>query len=168
MKHRSLLFLTALFATLGAGAQNYFEAGGVTYEAFPGDTYATAVSYAQGDVGELRIPASVAYGGMTYAVQGINFTCSGDQALTSAVIEAPVGSLQDGFFSGCTALRSADISALPLSYVPNNLFSECTALTAVTCRASPRVSRVSRYTALTAWTSWQRWSVRVSVSSSRS
>lgn len=131
MKHRSLLFLTALFATLGAGAQNYFEAGGVTYEAFPGDTYATAVSYAQGDVGELRIPASVAYGGMTYAVQGINFTCSGDQALTSAVIEAPIGSLQDGFFSGCTALRSADISALPLSYVPNNLFSECTALTAV-------------------------------------
>ena len=62
MKHRFLLFLAALSATLGAGAQNYFELGGVTYEAFPGDTYATAVSYAQGDVGELRIPASVAYG----------------------------------------------------------------------------------------------------------
>ena len=133
MKHRSLLFLTALFATLGAGAQNYFEAGGVTYEAFPGDTYATAVSYAQGDVGELRIPASVAYGGMTYAVQGINFTCSGDQALTSAVIESiameseerPTASI---FPMNDEALRTAlrrRGTTIPLSHVKSGQSGSC-------------------------------------------
>ncbi len=130
MKHRSLLFLAALSATLGAGAQNYFEAGGVTYRADEPSATAVAVGYAKGETEELHIPRTISHGEVDYTVAGIEFSCMDDTSLTSVSIDAAVSSLWSDFFSRCTALRSVELpeGLLEIGY---RFFEKCTSLSSV-------------------------------------
>lgn len=130
MKQRLFFLLCAFCLTVAAGAKE-IEVDGVQYDCYEGMGMAYGTGYLQGRVSELRIPAQISDGEEVYDVLGLNFSCGGDESLTSVVISAPITNLDEGFFRGCTALRSVDLSASAMDYLSNELFADCTALSSV-------------------------------------
>lgn len=131
MKQRFFLLLCAFCLTVAAGAKE-IEVDGVQYYCYEGQGEAYATGYLQGRISELQIPARISDGEEVYNVLGLqDFSCGGDENLTSVVIGAPISYLDEGFFRGCTALRSVELPE-ELQYIPNSFFEGCTALSSIT------------------------------------
>lgn len=82
--------------------------------------------------GNLVIPASVTYGGNTYAVTSIGaYTFYGCSGLTSVTIPDAVTSIGDNAFRGCSGLSSVTIPN-SVATIEGYAFRNCSGLTSVT------------------------------------
>jgi len=160
-KHKFLLaFLSALFAT--GGYAHDAEVDGIFYNLNEAEQTASVTfkgeysdSFYDEYTGDVNIPSSFEYGGVTYTVTSIggeafrdswnltsvtipgSVTSIGDYAfnncsnLTSITIPNTVTSIGEGAFSGCSGLISVTIPNSVTS-IRNNAFTDCSSLTSVT------------------------------------
>lgn len=126
MKQKILLFLIALIAAFNAHA-DYFSVGGINYSSNGDKVTVSSTLYS----GDLVIPETVTYEGVTYTVTSI-----GEQAfahcenLTSVTIPSSITSIQDNAFFKCTNLNSVTIDNASTA-IGYQAFALCSNLTNV-------------------------------------
>ena len=130
MTKKITLLFALMLSTLMASAQTLID--GIYYNLI---TEAKQAKVTSGDTkytGNVTIPESFTYNGVTYSVTSIGSsaftTCSG---LTSVTIPNSVTSIGSYAFVGCKSLTSIIIPD-GVQYIYNNTFSDCTALTSIT------------------------------------
>lgn len=135
MKKISTLILLALLPLVASAYDA--EIDGICYN-FSGNT--ATVTYRNHDgnnySGEVVIPETVTYDGMTYRVTAIGdnaFVVCSD--LTSVTIPGSVTSIGGGTFSGCTGLTAITIPE-GVTSIGKQAFRTCTGLTSVTIPGS--------------------------------
>ena len=122
-----------------------FTVDGVRYSVNDDNTTVTVAGYPSGNepTGNLTIPESVTYGGISYPVTSIGgkafYECSG---LTSVTIPNSVTSIGDEAFRGCSGLTSVTIPNSVTS-IGGSAFYKCTGLTRVIIGNS--VTYISNY-----------------------
>ena len=132
------LLLTLLCLSLSARAHDA-EVDGIFYNldadnktatvTFQGDNYD---SYNNEYSGDVVIPETVTYDGITYSVTSLGERCFYDcSSLTSITIPNSVTSLGDECFSGCSYLTSITIPNTVTS-LGNRCFEGCSSLTSIT------------------------------------
>lgn len=109
--HKILFVLAILIANCISASAIEFTVDGVRYSVNNDNTTVTVAGYPSGSkpIGDLTIPESVTYGGISYPVTSIGnkafFFCSG---LTSVTIPNSVTSIGDMAFLGCSGLTRID------------------------------------------------------------
>lgn len=131
MKRIIQLSLLLLAILLPATAAAYdFEVDGIYYNINGSDATVTSGDY--GYAGDITIPETVTYNGMTYSVTGIGYmafyNCS---SLTSVTIGNSVTSIGDNAFSKCTGLTNIIIPN-SVTKIYGEAFSDCSGLTSIT------------------------------------
>ena len=132
-----ILFLVALLATWQSTLAHDFSAvapsGQTLYYTIAGSGV-SVVDPSSGTTdatGDLTIPSSVTYNGITYAVTSIDYhafyRCSG---LTSVTIPSSVTNIESSAFSGCSGLTSVTIPNSVTS-IDDGAFSGCTGLASI-------------------------------------
>ena len=107
-----------------------FEVDGIYY--YTSSNNATVTSRSNGYSGDVNIPASVTYDGVTYNVTSIgNNAFYGCRGLTSITIPNSVTSIESGAFLYCSGLTSITIPNSVTS-IRNGAFEGCSGLTSVT------------------------------------
>ena len=111
MKKLSIL-LTLLLLPLAAAMAEEAEIDGIRYNLDAGTKQATVIQKTVGnDEGDISIPASVDYGGVSYSVTAIGdyaFFCG---ELTSVYIPNSVTSIGDWAFSNCNSLKAFTVDS---------------------------------------------------------
>lgn len=128
---KTAMLLVAWCCTMGAWAYD-FEADGIYYGIT--STADKTVVVVVGDAkhsGDVTIPATVAYNGMTYRVTSIGehafYDCSN---LASIVIPEGVTSIRDYAFYDCSSLTSIVIPK-GITFIGKTAFSYCSSLTSI-------------------------------------
>ena len=109
--HKILFVLAILIANCISASAIEFTVDGVRYSVNNDNTTVTVAGYPSGSkpIGDLTIPESVTYGGISYPVTSIGnkafYFCSG---LTSVTIPNSVTSIGDMAFLGCSGLTRID------------------------------------------------------------
>ena len=131
--HKILFVLAIFIANCISASAIEFTVDGVRYSVNDGNTTVTVAGYPSGSkpTGELTIPESVTFGGISFPVTSIGssafYYCSG---LTSVTIGNSVTSIGSRAFEGCTRLTSVTIgnSVTEIGYLA---FFNCNGLTSV-------------------------------------
>ena len=143
MKKQVLLFVLMLMPLMASAQIENKEINGIYYYLNSTDKVAAVECFWDYDVvdgsypvpsyrGEIVIPKTVVYEGMTYSVTSIGgYAFSGCTGLTSVTIPNSVTSIGYGAFSGCSGLTSVTIpnSVTSIGYYA---FSGCTSIEKVT------------------------------------
>ena len=129
---KTAMLLVAWCCTMGAWAYD-FEANGIYYGIT--STADKTVEVVVGDAqysGDVAIPATVAYDGITYRVTSIGkhafYDCSN---LASIVISEGVTSIGESTFLDCSSLASIVIPK-GLTSIGNSAFHDCSSLASIT------------------------------------
>ena len=131
--HKILFVLAILIANCISASAIEFTVDGVRYSVNNDNTTVTVAGYPSGSkpIGDLTIPESVTYGGISYPVTSIGnkafFFCSG---LTSVTIPNSVTEIGIRAFYNCEGLMSVTIPNSVTS-IGNYAFQGCSALTSV-------------------------------------
>lgn len=140
MKKRIILFVVALIAmafTQSAWAYDFSSvspSGHTLYYQINGD----AVTLVEGDVqptGNVVIPESVTYMGVTFPVTSIDHAFYYCQGLTSVVIPNGVTTITNYAFGYCSSLTSVTIPS-SVTNINNLAFYDCTGLTSIVIPSS--------------------------------
>ncbi|MBP5771184.1 MAG: leucine-rich repeat protein [Bacteroidaceae bacterium] len=137
MKRIKLLLMTITgLLTMSHLAEAYdFKENGIYYNKLSTNNEVEVTFYKDGSSyykGDVTIPASVTYEGITYAVTGISTRAFYDcKELTSITLPSGLVNIGIGAFSGCTKLISVQIPSTVTS-IDDNAFSSCRGLTTVT------------------------------------
>lgn len=126
MKQKFLLTLMALIAAFSAHADS-FTVDGINYTTNGDEATVARCQYS----GDLVIPETVTYDGVTYTVTAIgNYAFSYCNNLKSATIPNSITSIRDGAFMGCSALETVmiDNASTPIGF---QAFTNCYNLTTV-------------------------------------
>ena len=131
--HKILFVLAILIANCISASAIEFTVDGVRYSVNSDNTTVTVAGYPSGSkpTGDLTIPESVTYGGISYPVTSI-----GDEAfdecssLTSVTIGNSVTSIGKGAFNGCSGLTSVTIPNSVTS-IGDGAFRGCSGLTSI-------------------------------------
>ena len=131
--HKILSVLAKLTANCISASAIKFTVDGVRYSVNDDNTTVTVAGYPSDSepTGNLTIPESVTYGGISYPVTSIGggafFGCSG---LTSVTIPNSVTSIGSSTFNGCSGLTSVTIGNSVTS-IGDDTFYGCSGLTSV-------------------------------------
>ncbi len=135
MKPKQLLFtcLLAMFVSIQAHAYDYdFVRNEIYYIVTSAEKKTVEVARSDTYSGDITIPSTVTYMGLTYTVESIGDnafdSCSG---LTSVNIPGSVTRIGSYAFSGCSSLTSVNIPN-SVTHIFEYTFSGCTSLTSVT------------------------------------
>ncbi len=157
---RLLVLVTAMMCAIGASAYDFYT-GGVYYTKLTSNTVEVAYNtYITADYsGNVTIPSTVTYGGVTYTVKGIGYCAFGEctqltsvtlpntltyvgdlafircSALTSITIPTGVTRVGNGTFEYCENLSSVNLPTT-LKTIGNNAFLDCKALASIYLPAS--------------------------------
>ena len=132
--HKVLFVLAILIANCISASAIEFTVDGVRYSVNDDNTTVTVAGYRSDSepTGNLTIPESVTYGGISYPVTSIGgkafYGCTG---LTSLTIGNSVTSIGNSAFSGCSGLTSVTIPNSVTS-IGDWAFNRCTGLTSLT------------------------------------
>ncbi len=132
--YKVLFVLAILIANSISASAIEFTVDGVRYSVNNDNTTVTVVGYPSDSepTGDLTIPESVTYGGISYPVtsigEGAFYDCSG---LTSVTIPNSVTSIGGSAFYKCTGLTRVIIGN-SVTYISNYAFEYCSGLTSVT------------------------------------
>lgn len=136
MKKRILTFFLVLTVGIGTMCASNTQVGGIWYN-FDSSTKTASVTYKGSNVGtmaysgDIIIPPSVTYAGVTYSVTSIGshafYICAN---LTSVTIPNSVTSIEDMAFQNCESLTSITIPNSVTS-IGNSAFRMCHALSSV-------------------------------------
>ena len=110
--HKVLFVLAILIANCISASAIEFTIDGVRYSVNDDNTTVTVTDYPSGSkpTGDLTIPDSVTFGGISYPVTSIgNLAFSGCSGLTSVTIPNSVTSIGPKAFSHCSGLTSVTI-----------------------------------------------------------
>ncbi len=125
-----LLLLTGLFLCAGASADK-FKAGELYYNTLDANTCETTTPEEGTYAGHIVVPASVDYGGTTYAVAGIGDNTFVDcVGLTGVELPGSLTSIGAMAFEGCSALTRIDMPD-SVTRLGSFAFQGCTALESV-------------------------------------
>ena len=143
------LLLLALLLPATATAHD-FEVDGIYYNINGNEVLVTCKGayfhqYSNEYTGDVVIPTSVNYNGVTYSVRTIDgYAFDGCTELTSISIPNSVNYIGRDAFNGCTGLTSADIPN-SITYIGENAFSGCSALTNIEIPNSLTIIRNSTF-----------------------
>ena len=132
--HKVLFVLAILIANCISASAIEFTDNGVRYSVNDDNTTVTVAGYPSGSkpTGDLTIPESVTYGGISYPVTSIGDEAFGScRGLTSVTIPNSVTSIGDGAFRGCWGLTSVTIG-YSVTIIGEGAFYGCSGLTSVT------------------------------------
>ena len=110
--HKVLFVLAILIANCISASAIEFTVDGVRYSVNDDNTTVTVAGYPSGSkpTGDLTIPESVTYGGISYPVTSIDdWAFDGCSGLTSVTIPNSVTSIGEGAFASCSGLTSVTI-----------------------------------------------------------
>ncbi len=125
----SLLLTTSLLSAIPLYAEE-FTIGPLTYQRSSNST-ASVFRCDRNASGELIIPESVEYGGVTYSVTSIDYIAFYEcRSLTSITIPNSVTSIDNHAFYGCSSLTSVTIPNSVTS-IGGNAFYGCSSMTSV-------------------------------------
>jgi hypothetical protein len=112
MKQKIILFLVLLTAAFCAHAYD-FEVDGIFYHKYGNNVTVTYKTLGQGDYsGDLVIPETVTYDGVTYTVTTISYRAfDGCNGLTSVSLPSTITSVRSDAFWGCSALSSITVDS---------------------------------------------------------
>ena len=131
MKQKTLLFILFLLSTLMASAYDA-QVDGVYYNLIAKEKQAEVTSGDTKYTGNVTIPESFTYNGVTYSVTSIGSEAfRGCFGLTSVIIPNSVTSIKYSAFSGCSKLTSITIPNSVTS-IENTTFYDCSGLTSIT------------------------------------
>lgn len=136
MKHyfKHLFLCACLFTGISAFAAD--EINDVYYNLSDGTAEVTAVPNSGTYKGDIVIPESFTYDGVTYTVTGIaDNAFSGCKSLTSVSIPASVTTIGKNAFSGCERLSAITLPA-NLTTIGEKAFFDCKAIPAIAIPAS--------------------------------
>ena len=131
--HKVLFVLAILIANCISASAIEFTVDGVRYSVNNDNTTVTVAGYPSGSAptGNLTIPESVTFGGISYPVTSIgDFAFDGCSGLTSFTIPNSVTSIGEGAFLGCSGLTSVTIPNSVTS-IGNMAFRDCSGLTSI-------------------------------------
>ena len=135
MKKKIFTLLLAIVVGIGSMFASKIQVDGIWYEFYSNTatvTYESYSFYSHKYSGNVVIPESVTYNGITYSVTCIGnrafYECSG---LTSVTIPNSVKNIGSNAFCSCTGLTSITIPNSVI-YIEDGAFSYCTGLTSVT------------------------------------
>ena len=136
MKKKMSALLLSVVASIGTMCASNTQVGGIWYN-FDSSTKTASVTYKGSNVGtmaysgDIIIPPSVTYAGVTYSVTSIGsrafYICAN---LTSVTIPNSVTSIEDMAFQNCESLTSITIPNSVTS-IGSSAFKGCTGLTSV-------------------------------------
>ena len=132
--HKVLFVLAILIANCISASAIEFTVDGVRYSVNDDNTTVTVAGYPSGSkpTGDLTIPESVTYGGISYPVTSIgDWAFLGCSGLTSLTIPNSVTSIGDRAFGSCSGLTSLTIPNSVTS-IGIGAFYECSGLTSLT------------------------------------
>ena len=141
----ALLLLALLLPALAVTAQD-FEVDGIYYN-INGNQVSVSVTYQKNSdgssnysySGDITIPATVTYGGVTYTVSTIgSWAFKGCKDLTSVIIPNSVTYISDSAFEYCSGLTSVTIGN-SVSVIQDYAFRGCSGLTSITLPNALRV-----------------------------
>lgn len=120
------MMLAALFCVLGAafGWAQSFEVGGINYSVLNESSVGVATGSYSGDI---VIPATVEYEGVTYNVTSVGTVFKSNTAVTKLVLPTTVTTLPESCFAGMTGLLELEIPNV--ENLPNYLCDGCSSLT---------------------------------------
>ncbi|MDR3705087.1 MAG: leucine-rich repeat protein [Paludibacteraceae bacterium] len=129
---KTILFLIAFCLMISVSATT-FQVGGFTYYV-PNSAKPYEVALTSGTVsytGDITIPSTVVYSGITYTVVMISGAFTYSTGLTSVSIPTTVTSIEGGSFSYCSGLKSITLPS-KISFLGSEAFKGCTGLTSLT------------------------------------
>ena len=132
--HKILFVLAIIIANCISASAIEFTVDGVRYSVNDDNTTVTVASYPSDSkpTGDLTIPESVTYGGISYPVTSIDdWAFDGCSGLTSVTIGNSVTEIGNSAFSGCSGLTSVTIPN-SVTYIGYGAFYYCSGLTSVT------------------------------------
>ncbi len=112
--HKVLFVLAILIANCISASAIEFTDNGVRYSVNSDNKTVTVAGYPSGSkpTGDLTIPESVTYGGISYPVTSISYWAfNGCSGLTSVTIPNSVTDIEGGAFSDCTGLTSIKVES---------------------------------------------------------
>lgn len=143
LKRSALVLTLALFMGMGAAAQTFLYEG-ICYKAtgnklkildlhpakskdIPKPENGTLPDQYSGDV---VIPESIVYNGVTYTVSEVGSTAFKESAITSFTFSSTITKVGKGIFQGCTQLTNVHFST-GLTQLGQNMFNGCSALSEI-------------------------------------
>ena len=152
----AMLLTAALFITgMPKAAAATVEVGDFTIDRSRSySTYVVSVKSYNGTGGDVALPETAEFSGVTYPITSLGSALQGNTKVTSLTIPEGYTDIETSALSGCTALKSVTIPG-SMTMISSNAFENCTALDTISFSADTAATLSLRNNSFTGCTALQ-------------